>query len=170
MTGSVTDSTSIYDHFMSLDSVYLTRNPLIFPTSTNALKTMNFAEFDSEKLSWLYNENNSFAAVSIVFYSDLSTEMGKNHAMEAIEGFQSLTRSRLALIDSSLLGCKIFESLEKNNMKLVETFFADKFICEPFKSHSRTALPRLVRLFPGKTAVIVNGRVFTKINLDTWPF
>jgi hypothetical protein len=171
MQGEINDGIEfdIYQHFMTKDNVYFSRNPLLFPKGE--IEIINFPlNADFRHLKWI-DQASDIISVSLIVFSDWSNLKGREIVQESLNAVEKLSNSRAAFVDTSLSGCGDFFEFEKLD---VSDHASRRLFVEDIKECSMIDISNteiLLRnrsiqeikswsLFqPGETGFVVNGRV-----------
>ncbi|KAJ3281857.1 UDP-glucose:glycoprotein glucosyltransferase 2 [Borealophlyctis nickersoniae] len=174
--GEIDDKTDVYDHFMSLPSVYPRRNPFIFTSETNRPKIVDLLRAEHEnvidRLTWLAADESTFSSASIFVVADFETVEG---VRLAIAGLEYAIAHRLAKTGkASALNELISHALEavdggkatlEGAEKLLiadgnsETIPVDETEEKKLASDLRLFVAETLGIEAGQRAVVVNGRV-----------
>ncbi|KAI8914924.1 UDP-glucose:glycoprotein glucosyltransferase-domain-containing protein [Powellomyces hirtus] len=157
----VTDSTHIYDHFLSLPNVYPRRHNLIFGPARlvdflacgdcRVLDHLKWTSFDSQP-----------SAVSVVAIADFNSEAGASFALDALGYLKEMGTEgvRLTLLQSGPEPFKAFPDLVTQVTTPTELATIVKILDahKALQSQVQTFIQGL-DLEPSQKALIVNGRV-----------
>lgn len=159
----------IYEHFMTKENVYPSRNPLIFPKGD--IDMVDYPpNIDFKALAWIDKATDNVVA-SLIVFSDWSELNGRKLVVEALDAIQKLSSARVAFVDSSKMGCNEyfeFQQLDMNDFSRMKSFVQGLKACSDFdrKSANDATLFEKLQAFMslsvvshGQTGFIVNGRV-----------
>ncbi|KAJ3174341.1 hypothetical protein HDU88_000309 [Geranomyces variabilis] len=153
--GTVTDSTDIYEYFLTLPNVYPSRDPLVFGTPTlfdflgcAACKVV-------DHLTW-WHADTAPSSVSMLVVADFETEDGAALLLNAAEYMKTAEGVRMTLLHNGRAPFdKMPPSAQSDEVSRVqEILTAHKSLQTEIE-----ALLKAVSIKPEQRAIIVNGRI-----------
>ncbi|KAI8823410.1 UDP-glucose:glycoprotein glucosyltransferase-domain-containing protein [Fimicolochytrium jonesii] len=155
----ITDTTDLYEYFMTLPNVHAKRSQLVF----GAPRIVDLLRCDGcgvlEKLAWLSSGLDNISMISLIVMADFTTEAGQRLARDAYIYMDTHSDVRLSLLHNGApyptSGAFVAQDLSPVQRKELESIL-----------HKHQALTSAMKIFAkkigidlGESGIVVNGRI-----------